>query len=515
MSFPFVGTTGSAAQIHSVRPAEGKGVEKQNNVFGRSALLYRLTIIAVLLSLGNNRFLRMETVFGEEASVGKYDTTRLKGIRSSGGIVAPFDSYHNFTHGPRPRRCVVGLSAMQLQNYTAQNPYTNVNATASVPFPGWFESRQYAAAWLSSIETFRSNPNYVARKGGANLEYGTFSTIEWRAARVFRSLDYFDFYVQHLSNWPKRFDHTLRRSGGFNHLYRRRLRDMESTYVELGYNNPSGHRNGRVLVIMPFHSPGDGHSKKDDKYSFLNLTVKTVSNIFPNIVVSVCNRHDYDYVTTHSGLNQFLYDVMMVDLEESTHLPYFSSVDVRHRIEQGQYDVGFEFIYFTEADQPPHLRDVNWLLHLTLQQTNGIVNPHRGHPDGMPGDLATNISSSSSSEQSAADAAAAIPETEVHVMKLRQHFEPAQSRTIHDVADISTKSCCFNHLHLKRPYEFSKEDKKGMIDLYNYRGKGEVEWFRQHDSFAHVLGICNEFRHYCCTCNLTDGITMCQYPPSS
>eukprot|EP00563_Minutocellus_polymorphus_P004670 CAMPEP_0181034722 /NCGR_PEP_ID=MMETSP1070-20121207/7957_1 /TAXON_ID=265543 /ORGANISM="Minutocellus polymorphus, Strain NH13" /LENGTH=431 /DNA_ID=CAMNT_0023112265 /DNA_START=169 /DNA_END=1467 /DNA_ORIENTATION=- len=415
------------------------------------------------------------------------------------GIVAPFKTYHNFSVGlPRPRHNA-GFSAEQTRNYTLpkDNPYHNFSSRSD-PFVGWMEDRHYSAAWLSSVTTLLNNPRFATPNRSSynpNLEYGTHAAIAWGAAHVFRSTDYFDFHVHHLSQFAKKV--PIRRDlAVYKYFYYRKLREIEQTLVSRGYSNPNGWQNGRVLVVMPFHSNSDGHSLEDDKLAFLNLTVKTVSNVFPNIVVSVSTQHDFDYVSKQSGLNKFLFDVVLLQLKDGVELPHFSSVEARRMIETRMY-TEFEWVYFTEADQPLFLRDVNWLLKLALRE-NMILVPHRGLPSVMPGDLSNNFTEIAIREHETA----------------RQYYEPLQNRTTHVVHDAREKSCCFLSSTVKGKNALSKNGPdKTMIHIKDRR-PGEVQWFRQHNSFAYVAGVCNEFQGYCSICEI-QGRRACKHPHSS
>lgn len=433
---------------------------------------------------------------------------------STNCILAPFRTHHNFSEGlPRARRCDVGLTKEEVLNYTFPRDSHYVTSRRN-PFAGWMQDRHYSAAWLSSVTTLLSNPRFsipTHKRNGTRhpydyepdydetdleygyLEYGTFAAILWKSAPVFRSIDLFDFYVHHLSQWPKRVP-IDRDSAVFKYFYHKRLGDMEQTLVERGYNNPNDQQNGQVLVIMPFHSFSDHHSLQDDKFAFLNLTVKAVSNVFPNIIVSVCNQHDYDYVTKHSGLNHFLYDVMLLPISEEYILPLYSSIEVRRRIETKIY-TGFEWIYFTEADQPVFLRNVNWLLQLALREKTILV-PHRTFPSVMPEDLGPDF--------------AEIMEQRDEEAK--QFYTPLQNRTVHNLPDIRSGSCCFDSQFLKEPSELKKNDKSEKMIFFDHRGQNELQWFRQYDSFAYIGGTCNRFHEFCARCKYMAERQACPHP---
>lgn len=141
---------------------------------------------------------------------------------------------------------------------------------------------------------------------------------------------------------------------------------------------------------------------------------------------------------------------MVVDIDVGSHLclPNFATVKARRRIEDKTYVN--DWIFFNEADQLPHLQDLNWLLSLA-QNENTILLPHRGIPSGMSDDFANSMNVAKQHD------------------KARHFLDSVKSRTVHIVSDIRTKSCCFssNALILKSPSEIGPND-TSMVSMYEH-----------------------------------------------
>merc|ERR1712183_605687 len=99
----------------------------------------------------------------------------------------------------------------------------------------------------------------------------------------------FDFFVHHLSRYETEVDLHPSDQKKRRHWesYLLRLSKMQTVLENVPYNNPKfgdeDNTNGKVIVIQPFHG---GH-KETGAELYLNLTVKSLSRIFPNIVITV------------------------------------------------------------------------------------------------------------------------------------------------------------------------------------------------------------------------------------
>jgi hypothetical protein len=379
-------------------------------------------------------------------------------------LTPTFPEFQDFKRGAR-RRFEAGKSQHDLLQET------DIPAQNKVSF--FKHNKYYAAAWLSSIHTFMKNKNIHLERLPADynpvLESGTWVGISSQTG--YRTVDMMDFYVHHLSRYKgpdsvaPRFENNWKR-------FIKRLDAMQETYEKLPFNNPSNEKNGKVLVITPFHAGKDSHSKEDEKQLFLNITVKSLARVFPNIVVTVCDEANYNYVMNESGLNEYIFDVLLVknvsmgELQSCIHLPALSSIQTREKIREGSW-MGFEFIYYTESDQPLHLRNVDELLRQTLRDDNTVITPHRSYPTALPEDL--NVAEARK--------------------QARQFMNVTGSKVLHDVPDIRSQGCCFDKFSLQRKINVTSP---------------ELELFRQHNTHAQAAGTCNPLRYKCHICRFMD-----------
>jgi hypothetical protein len=379
-------------------------------------------------------------------------------------LTPTFPEFQDFKRGARPR-----FEAGKSQHDLLQE--TDIPAYDKVSF---FEHKKYyAAAWLSSIQTFMKNKNIQLERLPAdynpNLEAGTWIGISSRTG--YRTVDMMDFYVHHLSRYKGPDSVSPKYENNWKRFIKR-LDEMQETYEKLPFNNPSNEKNGKVLAITPFHAGKDIHSQEDEKQLFLNITVKSLARVFPNIVVTVCDEANYNYVMNESGLNEYLYDVLLVkdlsmgELQNCIHLPALSSIQTREKIRDGSW-MGFEFIYYTESDQPLHLRNVDELLRQTLLDDHTVITPHRSYPTALPEDL--NVAEART--------------------QARQFMNMTGFKVLHDVPDIRSQGCCFDKFSLDRKINVTSP---------------ELELFRQHNTHAQAAGTCNPLRYTCHICRFMD-----------
>ncbi|CAJ1962141.1 unnamed protein product [Cylindrotheca closterium] len=387
-------------------------------------------------------------------------------------LESTFDGFHDFlVDGPRRRPFSSGLAVTaELLMRQANSGSTSKNYDDGVSF---FQSKgaYYAAAWLSTTETFLSNTkldlqaNRKKSERGWNMEAGTWVGIKGR--KNHRTNDMLDFFVHHLSRYKGPYSVRGPDQESNWEMYLEGLDAMQYTYEERPFNNPSMDRNGRILVMCPYHGTSDNHSGQDEKRLHLNVTIKALARVFPNIVVTVCDDVNLNYVASESGLNEYLYDVLLVKnlsmapILKCTHLPFLSNVQVRRLLQKGYYSTDqFDWIYYTESDQPPHLTSLNALLKETLYKNRTVVVPHRSHPIALPRDL--NVSMASK--------------------QTKRFLEINSAKVLHRVDDLREYSCCFLGKN-KTAWEAP-----------------DVELFQQYNGHAQVTGECNPFQLTCNIC---------------
>jgi hypothetical protein len=327
---------------------------------------------------------------------------------------------------------------------------------------------------LSSKETLLNNEKFTRQfleKEYINQELGFFAVTKDIAHILYQSVDMFDFFVHHLSG----YDYSTGRSGEWDLEMLRLMGNMVEGYRKKAYHHPSRVRNGNVLVVMPFHS-GASEGKSGEGLSkvrmYMETTIVTVAAVFPNIAVFVASQEDYNWLVFASGLNRFLYDVQVISLlRDPKHLCFAASVVSKEKLLDGSYDASFEWIYYTEADQIPHLRDVDRLLELAMN-ANSVVIPHRGEADWHPQDVSRH--------------SIKPPKT------VRKRESQVLEKEVHRVDDIMSTSCCFN-----------RNCTDITPDTFSPFNHSSVKLFRQHESFAHITGTGNVFKRRYRTCKLS------------
>jgi len=442
---------------------------------------------------------------GDVASGGKgkrqTPTASTESADFDNAISVSFVGVHDFSTGPR-RRLSVGSSRSDLEKR---------NGDASSSFSGTFRcadaGEAFAASWLSTVELFLSNGLFTEKslsdpdcKWCVTMAAGFVFAHQAVSGLALRTVDMFDFFVHHLSYYEKILSGNYVGNRDRCNLevdVLRNLDAMERGYIARGYNNPSGRKNGQVLAIMPFYS---GKNNKFKTRKFLNISVLSVSHVFPNIVLCVATEEDYRYVTDESGLNEYLYDVMLISgLNGTNYLPLGCNVRARAKLSAGARGgddggggaersgawTGFDWVFYTESDQMPHLRDVDRILSLALQHPRNdakspLIVPHRGVPYAVREDFAD------------------LDKVEVGCGMHR--LAKVANKTVHSLPDIREKSCCFRDLYCKRntgsyQHHFDRED---------------VQLFRQHESWAMIAGTGNVFKETYQVCNLTNTRQICQ-----
>lgn len=396
-------------------------------------------------------------------------------------ITPTFETFHDFRLGPRPHPLKTGKSLSELK----KNMSDIIDDDR--PFAGFYTvpgHLYYAAAWLSNTQTLLQNP-YITedflQTGNPNMEYGFFAA--WKGVRQSAvTMDMFDFMVHHLSNFRKVA------KGKFKTLDEDVLRlcaTMEAGYRKRGYNNPIGKRNGNVLAVLPFYasekSQGANVQVKTSlshRHAFLNLTVITLANVFPNIAVFVATQADYDYVIHESGLNRFLYDVHFAsDLPKPEALPYGTSVKTKSLFQNKTYDLTqFEFVYYSESDQLPHLRNVDVLLKQASKESSLVI-PHRLQPFPRLEDISNHTVFRKGGETT---------------------VNEWTSMRLHEVPDLTKSRCCFPIPPRKAEKISLKQNPEGLA------------FFRQYESFAYLAGTGNIHRGEYQACNLTESSAICR-----
>ncbi|KAH8068251.1 hypothetical protein JL721_6825 [Aureococcus anophagefferens] len=344
-------------------------------------------------------------------------------------------------------------------------------------FAGTYEcpdtGEAYSAAFLCTRAVFLKSE--VAEKrlfeGAANMEGA--SNAMFRKNRLLKTVDMFDFFIEHLS---------------------------------CAAVNPSGRARDDVVVIMPYYATagGDsGHSALESRRAYLKLTLESLKPTFPKYTVCVATEPDHAYVTdAANGLG--FYDQAL------QHDPRWA---------------GFKFVFYTESDQILHVRDVNQLLHIA---GNGAVPnhvlPHRVMPaprrrdmgpepldwTGHPGADSLNAESGDAPKKPGKAKARRGFRHAPGAMALAE-FALNDAKALHRVVDVTKASCCFDraacaqHRPLEerpRPRRRALPDRRPGVEPER-RGAGrpfaliagEGNFLRQHFRVCAVNADARDFCH--------------------
>lgn len=160
-----------------------------------------------------------------------------------------------------------------------------------------------------------------------------------------------------------------------------------------------------TIVAMPFFATptrglGDsGHSSHEMRRAFLAMTFRGVSHFFKHQTVCVGTDFDEHYVKNESGLP--FYDVMRIPPERmqgharrngatvpDPNVPFKAGcmglatvTMIKLRLARDPRFARFRYVYYTESDQLPHIRNLGALLHtLRVERDRGtyaMFAPHR------------------------------------------------------------------------------------------------------------------------------------------
>lgn len=204
------------------------------------------------------------------------------------------------------------------------------------------------------------------------------SNAMFKKNRLHKTVDMFDFFIEHLSWYERRF------KADADSLRARTLRRLrEWTYHSSAAVNPSRRAREDVVVIMPYYATagGDsGHSALDSRRAYLKLTLESLRPTFPRYTACVATEADYDYVTTTAGLG--FYDVLKrFDITKPSRLGFATLYTAQQALLTNERWKDFKFVFYTESDQILHVRDPDRLLHIAGNaQVKNHVLPHRVMP---------------------------------------------------------------------------------------------------------------------------------------
>ncbi|KAH8098958.1 hypothetical protein JL720_1930 [Aureococcus anophagefferens] len=289
-------------------------------------------------------------------------------------------------------------------------------------FAGTYEcpdaGEAYSAAYLCTRAVFLQSE--VAEKrlfeGLANME-GASHTM-WRKNRLLKTVDMFDFFIEHLSC---------------------------------------------------------GHSALESRRAYLKLTLESLKPTFPKYTVCVATEPDYAYVTNATNGLGF-YDVLKrFDIPKPSRLGLATLYTAQQALQHDPRWADFKFVFYTESDQILHVRDVNQLLHIAGNgAVPNLVLPHRVMPAPRRRDMGpepldwTGRPGADSSNADAGDA----PKKPGKAKARRnfrwplEEFARNDAKTLHRVVDVTRASCCFDRAPCAKHRSHWKDGRDRAVELF-------------------------------------------------
>ncbi|EGB09249.1 hypothetical protein AURANDRAFT_63486 [Aureococcus anophagefferens] len=384
-------------------------------------------------------------------------------------------------------------------------------------FAGTYEcpdtGEAYSAAFLCTRAVFLKSE--VAEKrlfeGAANMEGA--SNAMFRKNRLLKTVDMFDFFIEHLSWYERRF------KADADSLRARTLRRLrEWTYHDSAAVNPSGRARDDVVVIMPYYATagGDsGHSALESRRAYLKLTLESLKPTFPKYTVCVATEPDHAYVTdAANGLG--FYDVLKrFDITKPSRLGFATLYTAQQALQHDPRWAGFKFVFYTESDQILHVRDVNQLLHIA---GNGAVPnhvlPHRVMPaprrrdmgpepldwTGHPGADSLNAESGDAPKKPGKAKARRGFRHAPGAMALAE-FALNDAKALHRVVDVTKASCCFDRAPCAKHRSHWKNGRDRAVELFQIADPASSPSDEAPgDSFALIAGEGNFLRQHFRVC---------------
>lgn len=269
----------------------------------------------------------------------------------------------------------------------------------------------YTGAYFMERDVFENTsviPEIFCSKV-ANMESGSFTLfplklrIGWKnEGTLLKTVDLFAFSVTHLS-WLDRylvqFGMTQFLRPWFVPHVVDRVNAFEWTEPPFRSDDVQNAADDTV-VLMPFFATPNaktdaGHSSLEMRRTWLALTFRGVSHFFKHVTVTVGTDFDQRYLLNASGLPFF--DVLRIPAAEmgmhvrgvpDPNVPFKAGcmglatlVTMKRKLAADPRYARFRYVYYTESDQLPHLRNFGAMLH-TMREARSrgtyvMYTPHR------------------------------------------------------------------------------------------------------------------------------------------
>ena len=164
---------------------------------------------------------------------------------------------------------------------------------------------KYSAAWLASSDLLRSLPESYLNtsrlfKRGTMMEAASFLLLE--KTNTFKTRDFLDFYVEHLSWYERRLIVATNPLDQREKVLGAARRALATKIEAMSFQRG---RQLDAVAVMPFYGQGQGQgpSSVGLRGIYLNATIDSVrAALTRTVVVAVHNEQDLEFVETCIGL---------------------------------------------------------------------------------------------------------------------------------------------------------------------------------------------------------------------
>lgn len=247
------------------------------------------------------------------------------------------------------------------------------------------EGEAYAASFLTTTKHIKSRElgSYSAKK--ITTELASFVMIETRQAEkrldgaggaMIRTRDMLDFCVIHVSAMER--THRMERKG---HLSGPLLRNLKKLADDQRARYGASNSHSKTLAIMPWvgtaHARDVGNSDVSNRRIYLEASFWSVVRTYQHVVIGCCFKED---VETIRSLKLPVVDVLYFPdcQEEPQKLPFMLLKETQRQLQRREdWDSAFEYVFYTESDQLPLVREPGELQVYLNAHPSSVLLPHR------------------------------------------------------------------------------------------------------------------------------------------
>ena len=249
--------------------------------------------------------------------------------------------------------------------------YSAFNGLYECPVQG----EAYSAAYLTSKSQFLRHQIAESRlfQGQGNMEGASHALF--RRARLMKTVDMFDFFIDHLSWYERRLKKK------FNPPF---LADKVLTRLKAQTSHQTkGAPRVDALAVMPFYAtPGGdaGHSALYTRRVYLKMTIESLTPFFQKIAVAVASDFDYDFVKKSEP---DLFDVLHHNGSKTfrpSRLGFATVFLAQTALTHDDRYRPIKYIFYTESDQLLRTRSMDQLFNVVNTAPNVFLIPHRVQP---------------------------------------------------------------------------------------------------------------------------------------